>query len=80
VQGISRTTSEGEAHAFLARLSGRSTSEIEKAGLMGPFTVPGAPLFANSSPLLIGKVVTRLRPGGVQQGIGGTRRSKRTAK
>lgn len=50
--------------AFLRRLSGRPGSEFEKGGLVGPFILPGAPLFENVPPLLIGKVVTSRRPAG----------------
>jgi hypothetical protein len=43
---------------FLHRLGGRDPSEQEALSLLGPFSVPGAPLFPKPAKLLIGKVVT----------------------
>jgi hypothetical protein len=51
---------------FLSRLSERPASELENGGFVGPFFLPGAPLFENVPPLLIGKVVTICRPLGIE--------------
>jgi len=50
--------------AFLLRLGGlRSASDVfeNSCELVGPFTVPGTPLFEKPPPLLIGKIVTDRR-------------------
>jgi hypothetical protein len=56
---------EGNAadyRAFLQRLSADRALAIEQGGLLGPFAVPGVPLFEAAPPLLVGKVTTRRRP------------------
>jgi hypothetical protein len=47
--------------AFLGRLSGRVALGVKQPGLLGPFAVPGAPLFENVPQLFVGKVITRRR-------------------
>jgi hypothetical protein len=52
-------SNEADFNCFLARLaSGGSTPGAEGPVLHGPLVVPGAPLFENPVPLLIGKVTT----------------------
>jgi hypothetical protein len=50
-----------DLHAFLTRLAGTATLQPSKPGLLGPFLVPGLPLFAKAPRLLVGKITTRLR-------------------
>jgi hypothetical protein len=47
--------------AFLHRLSGEKALADNPVGLLGPFKVPGKPLFESTPELFVGKVVTRLR-------------------
>jgi hypothetical protein len=47
--------------AFLYRLSREKALADNPAGLLGPFKVPGKPLFESTPELFVGKVVTRLR-------------------
>ena len=46
---------------FLHRLSGRPFGDAELHGLLGPFRVPGMPLFERVPDLLIGKITTNIR-------------------
>jgi hypothetical protein len=52
---------EADYAAFLHRVSGRRPSSPEMTRLLGPFKVPGAPMFGSPASLLVGKVVTRRR-------------------
>lgn len=47
--------------AFIHRLRGRPVPDSEMNGLLGPFTVPGTPLFDRPPALLIGKITTNRR-------------------
>lgn len=46
---------------FIQRLRGDPVSQAELHGLIGPFNVPGRPLFPEVPALLIGKITTNLR-------------------
>ena len=48
---------------FIRRLYGDALLDKELRGLIGPFTVPGLPLFEFPPPLLVGKLVTDQRSG-----------------
>jgi hypothetical protein len=47
--------------AFIYRLSGEKALADITTGLLGPYKVPGKPLFENAPELFVGKVSTRLR-------------------
>jgi hypothetical protein len=47
--------------AFLHRLSGVLPCDRDLLGLLGPFAVPGGPLFDRPPDLMVGKIVTNLR-------------------
>ncbi len=47
--------------AFLHRLSGAAGVDPRAGTLLGPFAVPGPPLFPRAASLLVGKIVTRRR-------------------
>jgi hypothetical protein len=47
--------------AFLHRIRGSAPSQDELGSLLGPFLVPGTPLFDSPPALYIGKIVTDLR-------------------
>jgi hypothetical protein len=54
--------------SFVARVAGsRGTPPSDHSALLGPFVVPGAPLFENPVPLLIGKITTDRRKGPREQ-------------
>lgn len=52
---------EEDYRAFLHRLGGQLPAKDEMSALLGPFIIPGVPLFSDSASLLIGKTVTNLR-------------------
>ena len=56
-----RAQNAEDYQAFLHRLCGRPPSQHEVSGLLGPFPVPGAPLFRADAAVLIGKIVTNRR-------------------
>ena len=51
--------------AFLRRLGGEDQLDAKQCSLAGPFLVPGAPVFQNAPPLLVGKVSTNRRALGI---------------
>jgi hypothetical protein len=44
--------------AFLSRLGGLTPGEHDRSLLIGPFVVPGSPLFVRAPALFVGKIVT----------------------
>lgn len=48
---------------FTSRLSGVCRYDTNMVGILGPFLVPGLPLFSRVPPLLIGKAITDCREG-----------------
>ncbi len=61
-QTSSRLLAENAADVdrFVARLSQGAVRAIEPGILMGPFNIPGEPLFSRQVPLYIGKAVRRI--------------------
>lgn len=57
-----QTANYADLSDFVARLSDGKTTSVEAGRLVGPFTVPGEPLFTKPAALYIGKAVRRLRP------------------
>ncbi len=53
-----------DLHRFLCRLGGSTAGPIASGQLVGPFQVPGLPLFERPTPLYVGKVSTDCRLGG----------------
>jgi hypothetical protein len=47
--------------AFVSRLTAGRVSSVPSGTLLGPFTIPGAPLFREAPPLFLGKAVRDLR-------------------
>jgi hypothetical protein len=52
---------EADYRGFLHRLGGTVPSRDKVPRLLGPFSVPGAPLFGSGAKMLIGKATTNLR-------------------
>ncbi len=46
---------------FLARLNGQSSAQSAGVGMVGPFRIPGEPLFEEIPSLLVGKVVVTVQ-------------------
>jgi hypothetical protein len=49
--------------AFVTRLSAGRVSHVPSGTLLGPFAIPGAPLFDRAPALYVGKGVRNLRAG-----------------
>lgn len=56
-----RARNADDYQAFLSRLGGLTPVEHDRSLLVGPFVVPGSPLFDHAPPLFVGKIVTDRR-------------------
>jgi len=55
-----RVKNQSDLAAFIHRLA-RVPQAVDDGILCGPFSIPGAPLFKNTPPLFIGKIVTTVQ-------------------
>lgn len=53
-----RKQNESDYYAFLERIGGEHITPDKISHLLGPFKIPGVPLFENPVPLLVGKVIS----------------------